>query len=140
MFIFQNLLMQNINLVFKKHNMKIDLRYFTLNCVILFLALLITLSIFICLLKPGFFFFFFPEEAFIIENDVSLSLLSSPHLITHAKGLRIFKIDLGDRILLNNYSDDDIYKIVIDLNSSSIQHVLKNETTEDFSDTSVLIK
>ena len=99
--------------------------HFALNIIIVILAILIAGSIFICFLRPGFFLTFCSEEAYIIENDISVSLLSSPYRINNVKGLKIFKINLGDRILLNNYSDENIYKIVIDLNSDSIQEALK---------------
>ncbi len=84
-------------------------------------------SIFICFLKPGFFLTFCSEEAYIIENDISVSLVSSSYFINNVRGLKIFKINLGDRVLLNNYSDENIYKVVIDLNSDSIQDALKKQ-------------
>ena len=101
--------------------------HFILNIIIILLVILLMGSIFICFLKPGFFLTFCSEEAYIIENDISVSLVSSSYFINNVRGLKIFKINLGDRVLLNNYSDENIYKVVIDLNSDSIQDALKKQ-------------
>ena len=90
-------------------------KYFFLDLSILFLSFIIVLSILMSLLKTGFFLSLLSENAFIVENDTSVLLLEPERSINLKKGTKIFKIDISDRIILNNYRDNDIYKVIIDL-------------------------
>ena len=97
--------------------MKLCSKFFLLDITILFLAFLVVFSVILSLLKPGIFLSLLSEEnAFIVVNDTSVSLLEPERSIKIQKGTKIFKIDISDRIILNNYSDDNIYKVIIDFN------------------------